>query len=70
MPREGKVTFKGTTVPDLIIRLMDKFVEEKQKDFAFIRLSRAKVAELAVLKFLESRGELDKFLTDLGVSDS
>jgi len=49
---------------------MDKFVEEKQKDFAFIRLSRAKVAELAVLKFLESRGELDRFLTDLGVADS
>jgi len=51
VPRKGKSTIKSTSVPDLTIQLIDKFIETRKGQFAFLKLSRAKVAEIAVFKF-------------------
>jgi len=72
MPRRGKTTVKGTTVNDLYTKLVEKYIELKKQEFKLrqIRLSRAKVYELSLLKFLEIQGILEPFLKELDYSDS
>jgi len=52
--------------------LVQKFIELKKEEFKLrhIRLSRAKVYELSLLKFLEMQGVLEPFLKEFGYSDS
>ena len=50
--------------------LMDKYVKEQGRDFALLRLSRAKLIEIAVLRFLDQKGVLEKYLSELGYEDS
>lgn len=72
MPRKGKTTIKGTSVNDIYSKLVEKFIVEKKEEFKLrhIRLSKAKVFEIALLKFLEMQGVLEPFLKELGYSDS
>lgn len=57
-------------MPKIIGKLLDKFKEEKQKDFPTIKLSRPKIIELAVYKLLDEKGVLEQFLQELNYSDS
>jgi len=69
MPREG---IKSTSIPDLYVKLIDKLLEEKKNEFILknIRLSRAAIIEIALLKFLEIQGVLERYLKELGLEDS
>ena len=72
MPRKGKVTVKGTSLDKLFDDLIHLFIEEKKREFAMrhIKLSKAKVMEISVQKFLEIQGVLEPYLKKLGFSDS
>lgn len=72
MGREGTKTILGTSVKGLVLKLLDKYIEEKRDVLQLKQISpsRAKVAELIVLKFLENQDVLEPFLKELGYSDS
>lgn len=71
-PRKGedKLTIAGTSMSKIIGELLDKFKEEKQKDFPTIKLSRPKIVEIAVYKLLDDQGVLVPWLEAKGYSDS
>ena len=66
------MTVKGTSLDKLYDDLINLFIEEKKREFAMrhMRLSKAKVMEIALQKFLELQGRLEPYLKKLGFSDS
>jgi hypothetical protein len=64
-------TIKDTSVEDIFVRILDKYVEQEQKKAMLTgkRISRAKALEDAILLLLAQKGVLEKVLKELGVSD-
>lgn len=61
----------GTSSNKLIAKLIERYIEEKEKQPVLLdeKLSRNKVIEAAALLFLDSKGVLDKLLAEQNYSD-
>lgn len=72
MGRKGKTTIFGTTTSNLYSKLIEKYIEEKGDILRLKQISpsKAKVVELAILKFLEIQGVLEPYLKEFGLTDS
>jgi len=71
MGRKGKSTVQGTSVNSFINKLIDKYIEQNKRLFRLkqIKLSRAKVVEVAFLAYLDGKGVLEQYLKELDYSD-
>jgi hypothetical protein len=69
--RDKERTIKDTSVDDIWVRILDKYVEQEQKKAMLTgkRMSRAKALEDAILLLLAQKGVLEQVLKELGVPD-
>jgi hypothetical protein len=69
--RDKERTIKDTSINDIWVRILDKYVEQEQKKAMLTgkRMSRAKALEDAILLLLAQKGVLEQVLKELGVPD-
>lgn len=70
MPKKGRVTIAGTSLPEIVAKLIDRFIKESQEKYPFLEWSRPKVLELALFSMLSQRNFLEPFLKELGWTDA
>jgi len=69
--RDKERTIKDTSVADIWVRILDKYVAQEQKKAILTgkRVSRAKALEDAILLLISQKGVLEQVLKEVGVPD-
>ena len=69
MGRQDESTILNTSVPNILVRIIDAYIEQQKKKRVLTgkRMSRASVMEDALLDMLYQQGVLEQLLKEQGV---
>lgn len=72
MPREGKKTVAKTSVADIVVKLMDAYIDKHSNKQIFLqkKISRSELITDMLLWYLLTKGELESLLKQYGYQDA